>query len=179
MKFSRRIVVPLCVLLLVQLLAAQQPVIPGLNAGRTNVAFSATAAAAGATGVETAISLTKAAGTSANSSAVSFVITSGKTFRITSITFATRGNATATVQVTTFNLRINTGGAVTTSSTPILMSVRSATPATASAWDRFHVPIPDGYEIAGNGTVQFGITANAVFVTNAPTWDVLITGYEY
>jgi hypothetical protein len=41
------------------------------------------------------------------------------------------------------------------------------------------VTIPDGMEFAGNGTIQFGVTANAVFVTNAPTWDVTITGFEY
>lgn len=149
------------------------------DAGRTNITLFSVGAASGATGVETAITLTKSAGTAANTSTVSFVITSGKTFRITSISVATRGNVTATIQSTTFNLRLNTAGAVTTTSTPILMAIRSATPATASAWDRFILPIPDGFEISGNGTIQFGITANATFVTNAPTWDVLITGFEY
>jgi hypothetical protein len=37
----------------------------------------------------------------------------------------------------------------------------------------------DGIEIVGDGTLQLGITAAATFVTNAPTWDVLIVGYEY
>jgi len=149
------------------------------DAGRTALSFYAVAAAAGATGVETAITLTKSAGTAATTSAASFVITSGKTFHITNISVATRGNATATAQTTTFNLRVNTGGAVTTTSTPVIFSARSATPATASAWDRYILPIPDGLEIAGNGTVQFGITANSTFVTNAPTWDVNIIGFEY
>ena len=142
--------------------------------------YSAVAAAAGTTTTETAITLTKSSGTAATSTAVSFAPTSGKRYRITSITFATRGNASATIQTTTFNFRINTAGAVTTSSTPIIFSVRSATPATASAWDRFSVPLPDdGIQIAGDGTLQFGVTAAATYVTNAPTWDVLITGYEY
>jgi hypothetical protein len=149
------------------------------DAGRATLQFYAVAAAAGATGTETAITLTKASGTSATSTGTSFVITNGKTFRITSITVATRGNATATIQSTTFNLRINTAGAVVTTSTPIVMSVRSATPATASAWDRFQIPLPDGLEYAGNGTIQFGMTAAATYVTNAPTWDVYITGFEY
>ncbi len=149
------------------------------DSGRTHVNYYAVAAAAGATGVETAITLTKSSGTSATSTGASFVITSGKTFRITSITVATRGNATATVQTTTFNLRLNTAGSVTTTSTPVLLSARSATPATASAWDRFPLIIPDGFEIVGNGTIQFGMTAAATFVTNAPTWDVVITGFEY
>jgi hypothetical protein len=139
----------------------------------------ATGAAAGATGTETAITLTKAAGTGATSAAASFVITSGKRFRITGVTFASRGHATATAQVTTFSLRINTAGAVTTSSTPVVLKARTATPATANAWDRLAIPLPDGLEFTGDGTIQFGVTANAVFVTNAPTWDVLITGFEY
>jgi hypothetical protein len=156
-----------------------QAVQPLRDAGRTAVIFSANSAAAGATGVETAITLTKSAGTAATSAAATFVVTSGKTFRITAIMVATRGNATATAQITTFNLRMNTAGAVTTTSTPILMAVASATPATASAWDRVIVPIPDGFEILGTGTLQIGITAAATFTTNAPTWYVNILGFEY
>ena len=129
--------------------------------------------------VVTDLTLTKSAGAAANVSAASFVVTSGKTFRVTSISVATRGHATATAQATTFSLRLNAAGAVTTTSTPVLLQARSATPATASAWDRVIVPIPDGFEIAGNGSVQIGVTANSVYTTNAPTWDVAIIGYEY
>jgi hypothetical protein len=149
------------------------------DAGRTHLTFSAIAAAAGSTGTETAITLTKSSGTSATSTGASFVVTSGKRFRITHLSVATRGNATATIQTTTFALRINTAGAVTTTSTPIVFQARSATPATASAWDRYILPIPDGFEILGDGTLQFGITANATYTTNAPTWDVNILGFEY
>jgi hypothetical protein len=149
------------------------------NSGRTHVNYFAVAAAAGATTIETAITLTKSSGTAATTTGTSFVIPAGKRFRITALSVATRGNATATIQTTTFNLRINTGGAVTTTSTPILLSARSATPATASAWDRVMIPIPDGFEIAGDGVLQFGITAAATFTTNAPTWDVTIIGFEY
>lgn len=149
------------------------------NLGRVAQNFYASAAAAGATGTETAITLTKSAGTAATSTATSFVITSGKKFRITHISVATRGNAVATIQSTTFNLRINTAGAVTTTSTPIVFSARSATPAVASDWDRYVLPIPEGFEIAGDGTLQFGMTAAATYTTNAPTWDVNIEGYEY
>ena len=150
-----------------------------INVGRTNVIYSAVAVASGTTTTETAITLVKSSGTAATTSAASFVVPANKKFRITSISVATRGNATATAQSTTFNLRMNTAGAVTTTSTPVLLSVRSATPATASAWDRFIVPLGEGFEIAGNGTIQIGMTAAATFVTNAPTWDVIITGYEY
>lgn len=149
------------------------------DAGRTSIIFSATAVAAGTTTTETAITLVKSSGTGATSSAVSFVVTSGKRFRITNITVATRGNATATAAITTFNFRLNTGGAVTTASTPILFSTRSGAAATASAYDRATFPIPEGYEILGDGTLQIGMTAAATYVTNAPTWDVNIIGYEY
>lgn len=149
------------------------------DAGRTAMSFYAVAAAAGATGTETAITLTKSSGTAATTTGVSFVVTSGKTFRITGMSVATRGSATATIQTTTFNLRVNTAGAVVTTSTPIIFSARSATPATASAWDRYVLTIPDGLEIAGNGTLQFGITANSTYTTNAPTCDVNIIGFEY
>jgi hypothetical protein len=96
------------------------------------------------------------------------------------MTFATRGNATATIQATTFSLRVNTAGAATTTSA-VWFSARSATPATASAWDRAAVFAfaDNGPEILGDGTVQWGVTAAATYTTNAPTWDVQITGYEY
>jgi len=151
-----------------------------INTGRTELRFYAVAAAAGATTVETAITLTKSSGTSATTTGASFVVTSGKRFKITHLSIATRGNATATAQTTTFNLRQNTAGAVTTTSTPVILSARSATPATASAWDRYVITLPDdGIELVGDGTMQFGITAAATFTTNAPTWDVVIIGYEY
>jgi hypothetical protein len=150
------------------------------HTGRTELRFYASGIASGATGTETAITLTKSSGTSAVTTAASFVITSAKRFKITQIILASRGNTTATAQVTTFNLRLNTAGAVTTASTPLILQVRTATPATALAWDRAQLIMPpDGIEIPGDGTLQWGITANAVYVTNAPTWDVVVIGYEY
>lgn len=149
------------------------------DAGRVNLIFYAVGAAAGATTVETMITLTKASDTSATTTATTFVITNGKRWRINNITFASQGSATATLQTSTFALRINTAGAVIVSSTPLVLSARTSTPATASAWDRFTFAIPDGIEFLGNGTIQFGVSANAVFVTNAPTWHVVITGFEY
>jgi hypothetical protein len=150
--------------------------------GRTLVQFYASGAAAGATGAETAIQLAKAGvlGGAPAAAAASLTPPSGKRFRITSITFGTRGNATATAQVTTFSLRVNAAGAVATGSTGIALQARLGTPATALAWDRLTLNFEDdGPELIGDGTLQWGITANAVFVTNAPTWDVLITGYEF
>lgn len=142
------------------------------------VRFYAVAAAAGTTTTETAITLTLSRGTAAVTTGTSFVIPTDKKYRITAISVATRGNAVATVQSTTFNFRINTAGAVTTSSTPVILSVRSATPAVASEWDRVTIPLDRPIELSGNGTLQFGVTAAATYTTNAPTWDVTIIGEE-
>jgi hypothetical protein len=141
----------------------------------------ATGAASGTTGTETIIQLAAGGFTGAAPAAAanSYTPTSGKRFRVTSITVASRGNATATAQVTTHTFRMNTAGAITTSSNSQLQ-LRTATPATALAWDRVTINFEgEGPDILGDGTLTFGMTANAVFVTNAPTWDVLITGYEY
>jgi hypothetical protein len=132
------------------------------DSGRVHVNYYAISEAAGTTKTETAITLTRSEATSATTTGVSFVITSGKRYRITSITFATRGHNTGTAQQTQFRFRINTAGAVIVSSTPIVLSARSATPATANAWDRVLLPIPDGYEIVGDGTLQFGIDRKSV-----------------
>jgi len=148
------------------------------DAGRVAKRFYANAAASGTTGTETAITLTYSSGDSNVSTADSFTPTNGKTFRIQAMTFSNRGNNTATAAVTTFSLRLNTAGAVTTTSNPIYQ-VRVANQATANILNSIVVPIPDGMEIYGDGTKQWGVTANAVFVTNAPTWDVSIIGYEY
>ena len=143
------------------------------------ITYYATAVAAGATTVVTAITLTKSSDVGSTSNAASFVIPAGMRFRITSVMLATRGHATATIQTTTFHIRINTAGAVTTSSTPIILAARVATPATASAWDRLIMPVPEGLDIMGDGTLQWGMTAAATYTSNAPTWDVAICGYEY
>lgn len=155
------------------------PVFPA-DTARTIVHYWANGVASGTTGTETAITLTKSASPGgATSSAASHVVTSGKRFRITSIVFASRGHSTATAQVTTFNLRVNTAGAVTTTSN-VWLSGRTATPATALAWDRLSIQFGDiGPEVLGDGTLQIGMTAAATFTTNAPTWDVQIVGYEW
>lgn len=147
--------------------------------GRTQINYYAASAAAGATGTETAITLTKASGTSATTTAVTFAIPVNKRYRISAISVGARGNAVATAQVTTFSIRINTAGAVTTATTPIILQAVVATPATSSAYDRVLFPLEDGFEITGSATLQFGVTANAVYVTNAPTWDVMLIGYLY
>lgn len=149
------------------------------DAGRTHVSYRAVGAATGTTGTETLLTLTKASATSATSTGTSFVITSGKKYRISSITIGSRGNATATIQSTTHSVRVNTAGACLVSSTPIVWQQRTATPATASAWDRANYYISEGYEITGDGTLALCASVNSTYTTNAPTVDLLIDGYEY
>jgi hypothetical protein len=147
--------------------------------GRTAVAFYGNALAVGATTVEAALTLTRSAGTAATSSAASFVATNGKRLRLTELVFSQVGNAVATAAESQLRLRLNTAGAVITTTTPVLLSTRIATPAVASSYQNIVVPIPLGFEITGNGTIQFGFTVNSTYVTNAPTVDVMVIGYEY
>src|SRR5436305_7480507 len=143
-----------------------------------SVNFYAVGAAVGATGVETAVTLTRSSEFNATTTGTSFVIGTGKKrYHVTSMVFATRGNATGTAQVTTFSVRVNTARAVTTSSTPIVVKVNSGTPATSLAYDRVSVPLPQGgLELLGDRTGQFGVTVNSVYVTNAPTAYISIDG---
>lgn len=148
---------------------------------RNTLTFFATGVAAGATGTETLITLTRSGGAGqATTSGTSFAPTAGKRFRILSAVFACRGNATATAQVTTFSIRANSTGATVVGS-PQALAMRTATPATALAWDRANAGQYDHgiIEFDGNGTASFGVSANAVYTTNAPTWDVTITAVEY
>jgi hypothetical protein len=154
--------------------------VQSVNTARTYLTFFANAAAAGTTGTETAIAISRATmdGTAAGTAANSQTPTSGKRFRITTVTFGSRGNATSSAQTTNFSIRVNSAGAVTTTSS-VALSAGTATPASVSAWDRWFIDFgSDGPEIVGNGTLQWGVTANSTY-TNAPTWYVTITGYEY
>jgi hypothetical protein len=149
-----------------------------VNVSRTPVSYFANNVLAGATGVSTAITLIKSTPLVSSASGTSFVITSGKKFRITNISVGTRGNVTGTAQSTIISLMTNTAGIIS-ASTNTLIQMQSATPATSLAWDRVTFPLPDGFEITGDGTLQFGISAVATFVTNTPTISVNIMGYEY
>jgi hypothetical protein len=150
------------------------------DAGRTTANYYTNgAAAAGATSTETAITLTESLGTSSTSTGTSFTPPSGKTFRITAITLRCTGNATATAQTTVFTLRINTAGAVSTSSTPAIQRWALATPATSLAIDRITLSFPEGIDIFGNGTLQWGLTAQSTYTTNAPNWHANISGYLF
>lgn len=124
------------------------------------------------------VTLTKSSGTAATTTGTSFVVTSGKKFRITHISLSLRNASAATSPTAIFNFRVNTGGAAIASSTPIILAARCATPAVALEFDRNSIPLGEGMEILGDGTLQFGVSCLASFA-NQPTIDVLIIGYEY
>jgi hypothetical protein len=144
-----------------------------------NFLFSGAGLAAAATTVEQLLTLALFNGnTGLVTSGNSFTIPAGKIFRISNIILGSRGNVTATAQVTTFSLRVNPAGAVVVGSTPIF-SFRTMTPPTSDALDRATIIGADDIEIIGNGTLQIGLTANSVYVTNPPTLDALIAGFLY
>ncbi len=165
--------------LLGSIASAQVSVKEAKDQGRTNIFFSAAGLTAPNNGVEAGLTLVKSGGTTATTSANSFICTAGKTFRITAISVATRGNSVATAQATDFSFRYNASGAVTVSSTPVILKASSATVATASAFDRFTMPLSDGYEIKCDGVGQFGVTANSAYSVDAPSWYVNVSGFEY
>lgn len=148
--------------------------VQSVNTSRTDLRFYAHLVKAGTADTETAMTLTKSSGTSATTTGTSFVITNGKRFKITLIKYyvgSTNGNSL-------FNFRINTGGAVTTSSTPIILATRTYTVATGTSYAVADIPLPfDGMEIVGDGTLQFGITFQAT--QTGTEHGCIIIGYEY
>jgi hypothetical protein len=146
---------------------------------KNDVVFYSDTVTAGATGVETLLTLTRAFGLDATTTGTSHKTSAGgKKLRITALEFYVRGHNTATAQTTLFSLRVNKDGAAIATTTPIIFQQRMSTPATANVVDRVVIPIPDGLDIPGGENVQFCISANSVFVTNAPTLQVTIIGYE-
>lgn len=147
---------------------------------RTNVALYGTALPVGTTGTETLLTLTQQKGVAAAVNANSYLVPAGRRLRLQTLAFTMVGNATAAAATCIFRLRYNPAGPVTATSTPILLPARTAAPSTASSFTSLVMPLPaDGYEIAGDGTAQFGVTVTPTFTTNAPTVDVLLLGYEY
>lgn len=151
------------------------------NSGRTQVNMYLSAVTAGTTATEAIQTLTFSRGTNATSSGTTFPISNGKTLRITGIRFQHMGHATATTASVVWRIRLNTGGAAIVTSTPIILVARTATPATSLAKDAYDVGVSEGFEIVNptGGTVNIALTATPTFVTNAPTYDFHLVGYEY
>lgn len=143
---------------------------------RTAWSMYLTAGAVGATTVEAALNTFVSVGNANAVQAVTYLIPKGKTLHITGGHLGAKGHATATAFEATFSLRINDAGAVVVTSTPRTIQARVAGVAVSGQYDRTWLPDGD-IEITGDGTRQIGLTVNATYVTNAPTADVLLTGY--
>jgi len=142
------------------------------DAGRASKIYSANFTAATTEGLVTLTPITDGA---AGGTATSFVITNGKRLRIQSLCINTR-NAGAAAQGVVVNLRVNTAGAVTTTSNLLLSVAAGTSLATANITASNCAPIPDGLEIAGNGTVQIGLSQIGTATANN---SVTLVGYEY
>lgn len=154
------------------------PVVAVSSPVRAPLIIAGTALAAAATGVDALLTLAQVRGVAAGSG-VSYTIPAGRRLRIQALVFTQVGSTTATAAQTTFRMRYNPAGAVTLTSTPILLPVRLASPATALSFQQWQVALAEGYEIAGDGVASIGFTAVSTYTTNAPTLDVQLVGYEY
>jgi hypothetical protein len=145
------------------------------DAGRTAVTLSATAVA-GVTS-ETIFSLSQNKGGTVTTGVTSYTITSGKTLRIQNISVSVRAGAAA-VPFSRVTLRSNTAGA-TIATSPVLVQCPEVfgISATTGVGGQMSMDIPDGLEIAGNGTVSIGLSHLDQATTNVI--NLTLTGYEY
>lgn len=145
------------------------------DSGRTYLTLSATAAA-GVT-AETLFSMSENRGGTVTGSIGSYTITSGKTLRIQNISVSVRAGAAA-VPFSRVTLRSNTAGATTATSAVVIQCPEVfGIAATTGVGGQMSMDIPDGLEIAGNGTVSIGLSHLDQATTNII--NVTLTGYEY
>lgn len=144
---------------------------------RRTVLVSGANLAVGASGVDTMLTLNRVVHGREFDTSTSFLIPAGKKYRFTNFLVSQVGNSSTSSARTTFQLRFSPTGPVTTAS-PVMMSTRIATVAQSGDYNNIVLPIPEGFEVAGDGQVQFGMSVNSTF-SAAPTVDVLWVGYEY
>jgi hypothetical protein len=147
------------------------------DAGRSYLAI-------GADGVtpaiaETVITFVKTVADTQTTGQTSYTITSAKTLRLQAI--CTSFTAGATANRVRVALRLNTGGACVAGSNILLpvaeLAPNFGTAAAAEGGAHTCLPIPDGLEIAGNGTKAICLTESATAA--AGTLTVALVGYEY
>jgi hypothetical protein len=147
------------------------------DSGRSYVVFSADGVTPAVS--ETVITFTKTIADTQTTGQTTYTITNLKTLRIQAIcASATMGAAANRIRVA---LRLNTGGACIAGSN-ILLPVLELAPnfGTATAAEggaNGCVPIPDGLEIAGNGTKAICLSEAATAASGTLT--VNLIGYEY
>jgi hypothetical protein len=147
------------------------------DSGRSYVVFSADGVTPAI--AETVITFTKIVADTSTAAQTSYTITSGKTLRIQAVCASMTAGATANrIRVA---LRLNTGGACVAGSKILLPVVElapnygTATAAEGGASACF--PIPDGLEIAGNGTKAICLSENATAASGTLTVGLIANEY--
>lgn len=147
------------------------------DSGRAYVALSADGVTPAVS--ETVITFTKTVADTQTATQTSYTITNAKTFRLQAVCASmTAGAAANRVRVA---LRMNTGGACVAGSNVLLPIVELApaygTAAASEGGAQGCVSIPDGLEIAGNGTKALCLSENAAAASGTLT--VNLVGFEY
>lgn len=151
------------------------------DAGRTTLAM--TAEFAFAQTAETLLTMTLSSNGATTTTFTSRTITSGKRFRVQSAILQVEllGSGT-TPQRAYLRMRANTAGATTASSPLQWILPCGVTTAIVKATNWASLEIPDGFELAGDGTATFGFTLETPeWVTTTATGRAKITvfGFEY
>lgn len=144
------------------------------DAGRTYVVLVATGVAGVTT--EALFSFQQNKGGTVTQSVTSYTITSGKTLRIQGLYCSNRDGA-ATISWTRANIRSSIVGATVAASALVFGLETGGSGALTGATGDFAALIPDGLEIAGNGTVSIGVSHLDQATTNLVT--CTLVGYEY
>jgi len=145
------------------------------DSGRSYLTLTATAAA-GVT-AETLFSMSENRAGTVTAAVSSYTITSGKTLRITAMTLSVRA-AAAAVPFSRATLRSNTAGATTATSAVVFQLPEVfGIAATIGVGGQISIDIPDGLEIAGNGTISIGVSHLDQATTNIINFTLV--GYEY
>lgn len=155
------------------------PAVAILSPIRVTHNLSAFGVTAGTTATEAMVTLARQVGTNTPTTASTFAVASGKTFRIQQITIGLVGNSTtATAANCMFRLRNSASGTVTTASN-IGWQFRLAVPATLGVGITQTFAFADGMDLPGGGSVNYGFSVLPTYATNAPTYDISVTGYEF
>jgi len=145
------------------------------DSGRSYLTLTATAAA-GVT-AEALFSMSENRAGTVTGAVSSYTITSGKTLRITAMTLSVRA-AAAAVPFSRATLRSNTAGATTAASAVVFQLPEVfGIAATIGVGGQISIDIPDGLEIAGNGTISIGVSHLDQATTNIINFTLV--GYEY
>ena len=124
---------------------------------------------------EALATFTKNVAGTATTGQTAYTVTNGKTFRIEAISVAIK-NTTTVANSCTYNVR---AAASVAASSPLVASLGCSSVGAVAGQQGFaSLPLPDGIEIAGNGSIQIGVS-HLENVTTASISSFTLIGYEY